>query len=232
MKKGNGKWRIVHAYNKLNAATIPAQTPFPRKDVIIDSMGGSTVFSTIDLRDGFYQILMRLEDVPKTAVSTPSGMLWGWLVMPQGLANAPATFNRMVTEKLRPLRRFAPSYFDDIYVHSRATESQTDHDVHRGHLRRVLTALREAGLYANLQKCMFGVLEIPVLGDFVGINGCRVDPSKVEAINSWPAPKTVPELRSWLGHATYLHKFSKNFAEIAHPLFWSTPEGRPLGLDV
>ncbi|KAF0729500.1 hypothetical protein AaE_009371, partial [Aphanomyces astaci] len=94
VKKPGGKWRIVHAFNKLNAATIPAQTLIPRKDVSIDGMGRSTIFSTIDLRDGFYQILMRLCDVPKTAVSTPSGMLWEWLVMPQGLSNAPATFNR------------------------------------------------------------------------------------------------------------------------------------------
>ncbi|KAF0727973.1 hypothetical protein Ae201684_014082 [Aphanomyces euteiches] len=65
---------------------------------------------------------------------------------------------------------------------------------------------------------MFGVDEIPVLGDFVGINGCRVDPAKVEAVTTWPTPQTVSELRSWLGLATYLHKFSKNFASIARPL--------------
>ncbi|KAF0687534.1 Aste57867_20725 [Aphanomyces stellatus] len=89
--------------------TIPAETPIPRKDVIIPGMAGSTIFSTIDLRDGFYQILMRIKDIPKTAVSAPSGMLWEWLVMPQGLSNAPATFNRMVTEKLRPpVARFYP----------------------------------------------------------------------------------------------------------------------------
>uniref|UniRef100_H3H285 Reverse transcriptase domain-containing protein n=1 Tax=Phytophthora ramorum TaxID=164328 RepID=H3H285_PHYRM len=93
VKKPQGGWRIVYAYNKLNDATVPAQTPIPRKDVIIDSMTSSTIFSTLDLRDGFYQILMRESDIPLTAVSTPSGMLWGWLVMPQGLKNAPATFN-------------------------------------------------------------------------------------------------------------------------------------------
>ncbi|KAH9089366.1 hypothetical protein LEN26_019229, partial [Aphanomyces euteiches] len=208
----------VHAFNKLNSATIPAQTPIPRKDVIIDGMAGSTIFSTIDLRDGFYQTLMRVCDIPKTAVSSPSGMLWEWLVMPQGLSIAPATFNRLVTGKLRPLRDFAPSYFDDIYVHSKKSKTCTDLEVHRGHLEAVLEVLRESGLYANIQKCMFGVSEIPVLGDYVGINGCRVDPSKVDAINSWPVPRNVTELRSWLGLATYLHKFSENFASIARPL--------------
>ena len=82
VRKATGGWRIVHAFNKLNAATIPAMTPIPRKDVIIDGMQGSTVFSTMDLRDGFYQILMRERDIPFAAVSTPSGMLWEWIVMP------------------------------------------------------------------------------------------------------------------------------------------------------
>ncbi|KAG2793195.1 hypothetical protein PC113_g25570 [Phytophthora cactorum] len=101
VKTPQGGWHIVHAYNKLNDATIPAQTPIPRKDVIIDSMAKSTIYSALDLRDGFYQILMRESDTPLTAVSTPSGMLWEWIVMPQGLKNAPATFNRCVTHLLR-----------------------------------------------------------------------------------------------------------------------------------
>ncbi|GMF61233.1 unnamed protein product [Phytophthora fragariaefolia] len=92
--KAQGGWCIVHAKNNLNDATVPAQTPIPRKDVIVDSMALSTIFSALDLRDGFYQILMRESDIPLTAVSTPSGMLWEWLVMPQGLKNAPATYNR------------------------------------------------------------------------------------------------------------------------------------------
>ncbi|KAG3025335.1 hypothetical protein PC121_g24712 [Phytophthora cactorum] len=83
VKKPEGGWRIIHAYNKLNDATIPAQTPIPRKDVIIDSMAKSTIYGALDLRDGFYQILMRESDIALTAVSTPSGTLSEWLVMPQ-----------------------------------------------------------------------------------------------------------------------------------------------------
>ena len=75
VKKSTGGWRIVHAFNRLNDATIPAQTPIPRKDMILDAMQGSVLCSTLDLMDGFYQILMRESDVPLTAVSTPSGML-------------------------------------------------------------------------------------------------------------------------------------------------------------
>ncbi|GMG15543.1 unnamed protein product [Phytophthora fragariaefolia] len=109
VKKATGGWCIVHAFNKFNDATIPAQTPIPRKDMVLDTMSGSVIYSAIDLRDGFYQILVRESDIPLTAVSTLCGMLWEWLVMPQGLKNALATFNRMVSHVLRPLRVFAPS---------------------------------------------------------------------------------------------------------------------------
>ena len=87
---------MAHAHNKINTATILVQTPILRKDVLLNSMGKSTIFSALDLKDGYYQVLMRDTDIAKTAVSTPSGMLWEWLVMPQGLKNAPATFNRVV----------------------------------------------------------------------------------------------------------------------------------------
>ncbi|KAF1331227.1 reverse transcriptase, partial [Globisporangium splendens] len=189
VKKATGGWRIVHAFNKLNDATIPAQTPVPRKDMILDGMVGSTVFSAIDLKDGFYQIRMREDDVPLTA----------------GLKNAPATFNRMVTNVLRPLRTFAPSYFDDIFVHSKATNGKSDVDVHLDHLRQVF-------------QCMFFAPEIPVLGCFVGKSGVRVDPEKVKAIDDWPVPKNVKQLRQRLGLANYLHKYTRNYAALVQPL--------------
>uniref|UniRef100_H3H5U3 Reverse transcriptase domain-containing protein n=1 Tax=Phytophthora ramorum TaxID=164328 RepID=H3H5U3_PHYRM len=204
VKKPQGGWRIVHAYNKLNDATVPAQTPIPRKDVIIDSMTSSTIFSTLDLRDGFYQILMRESDIPLTAVSTPSGMLWEWLVMPQGLKNAPATFNRCVTHLLRSVRDFAPSYFDDVFSHSRAVNGRSDVEMHIEHLRKLFKLMRKHKLYANLKKCIFGATEIPVLGCLAGKNGVRPDPGK--------------ELWQFLGLATYLCKYVSNYAGKIRPL--------------
>ena len=115
VKKPNSNWRIVHAYNKLNDVTIPAQTPIPRKDVLQNNMVGCTMYSALDLVDGYYQLLMRASVIPLTAVSTPSGMLWEWLVMPQGLSNAPATFNRLVTQLFRPHRGYAQAYFDEFF---------------------------------------------------------------------------------------------------------------------
>ena len=101
VKKPNGKWRIAHAYNKLNAASIPAQTPIPQKDVLQNNMVGCAMYSALELVDGYYQLLMLASDIPLTAVSTPSGMLWEWLVMPQGLSNAPDRINRLVTQLFR-----------------------------------------------------------------------------------------------------------------------------------
>ncbi|POM69919.1 Pol protein, partial [Phytophthora palmivora] len=162
VRKPNGKWRLVHAYNKLNNATEPAQTPVPRKDVVLNNMSGCTLY----LVDGYYQILMRESDIPLTVVRTPSGILWEWLVMPQGLSNAPATFNRLVTQLFRPLRTFAQTYFDDTFVHSRLAVFGTAMEVHLKHLRRVFEVMR-ARLYANIDKCVFAAEEIKVLGCLV-----------------------------------------------------------------
>ncbi|KAG4222216.1 hypothetical protein PC116_g29309 [Phytophthora cactorum] len=136
--------------------------PIPRKDVIIDSMAKSTIYSALDLCDGFYQILMRESDIPLPVVTTPSGMLWEWLVMPQGLKNAPATLNGCETDLLRSVSDFAPSYFDDVFVHSPAVNGKTDVEVHKKRLRKLLGLMRKHKLYANLKKCIFGASEIGV----------------------------------------------------------------------
>ena len=140
---------------------------------------------------------MQPSDIPLTAVSTPSGMLWEWLVMPQGLKNAPATFNRMVFQVLRPLRDFAPSYFDDIFVHSRAEGDLSEVQVHLQHLKRVVQVMRENKLYANLKKCVFCAPEIPVLGCYVSKSGVRADPRKVSTICS-QEPHGITSV-AWLG---------------------------------
>ncbi|KAG2871541.1 hypothetical protein PC114_g26864 [Phytophthora cactorum] len=115
-------------------------------------MAKSTIYSALDLRDGFYQILMRESDIALTVVSTPSGMLWD------------------------SVRDFAPSYFDDVFVHSRAVNGKTDIEVHKEHLRKLLGLMRKHKLYANLKKCIFGASEIPILGCLIGKNGVRPDP--------------------------------------------------------
>ena len=121
---------------------------------------------------------MREKNIPYNAVSTLSGMLWEWLVMPQGLSNGPATFNRCVTNLVRSVREFAPSYFDSLFVHSRVMDGQTDVKVHPLHVRKVLTLIREHKLYANLKKCIFAARAIPLLCHIVGRHGVRPNPER------------------------------------------------------
>ncbi|POM73341.1 Pol protein [Phytophthora palmivora] len=158
VRKPKGKWRLVHAFNKQNNATVPAHTPIPRKDVVLNNMSGCTLYSALDLVDGYYQILMRESDIPLTAVSTPSGILWEWLMMPQGLSNAPAI---------------------------RAEYGQTAMEVRLKHLRRVFEVMRANKHYANIDKCVFAAEEIKALGCFVSRVGVRADPGKVKAIANY-----------------------------------------------
>ncbi|KAE8954614.1 hypothetical protein PR001_g32423, partial [Phytophthora rubi] len=116
------------------------------------------------------------------------------------------------------MRQFVQTYFDDIFVHSRASEGKTAVEAHLGHLREVLLCRRENRLYANINKCIFGAEEIPFLGCFLGKDGVRADPEKVCAIAQWPVPVSQKDLRKWLGLANYLHKYSANYAEMARPL--------------
>uniref|UniRef100_A0AAV1T442 Reverse transcriptase n=1 Tax=Peronospora matthiolae TaxID=2874970 RepID=A0AAV1T442_9STRA len=110
--------------------------------------------------------------------------------------------------------RIAPSYFDDVFDHSGAMDGKTDVEVHRIHVRKVLTILREHTLFANLKKCIFAANEIPLLGCITGKNGVRPDPKIFKAIGDWPVPVEVKGLRKFLGLAAYLHKYSRNYAEM------------------
>ena len=113
--------------------------------------------------------------------------------MPQGLSNAPDTFNRCVTNLIRSVREFAPRYFDDVFVHSRDMGGQTDVELHRLDFRKVLTPMREYKLYANIKKCIFAASEILLLGCIVSKQGVHNDPEKIMAITEWPVPVDVKD---------------------------------------
>ncbi|KAE8898963.1 hypothetical protein PF005_g29952 [Phytophthora fragariae] len=138
--------------------------------------------------------------------------------MPRGLKNAPTTFNRCVTELLRSVRDFAPSYFDDVFIHSRAVDGKSVVEMHKEHLRKLFALMRKHKLYANLKTCIFGASEISVIGCLVGKNGVRTEPGKVRVINEWPTPSNVKELRQFLGLPTYLCKYVSNYAGKIRPL--------------
>ena len=117
-------------------------------------------------------------DIPLTAFSTPSCMLWKWLVIKQGLSNAPTTFDRLVTQLFRPHRSYARTYFDDIFVHSRAMTGRSDVNNHGDHLRAVLKCMRTNKLYANVSKFR----KYSLLGCFIKNRGLRAHLDKVKAV--------------------------------------------------
>ncbi|CAI5714562.1 unnamed protein product [Peronospora effusa] len=119
---------------------------------------------------------------------------------------------------MRQHRSYAPHYFDDVFVHSRAEDGLSEIESHKRHLDAVLQTLDDAQFYVKLQKCVIRVHEMRVLGCIVGTHGIRADPEKVKAVKERPVPRRVKDLCQFLRLANYLHKYSKNYAEQTKPL--------------
>jgi hypothetical protein len=219
--KKDGTWRMCVDCRAINNITIRYRHPIPRLDDMLDELSGATVFSKVDLRSGYHQIRMKLGDEWKTAFKTKFG-LYEWLVMPFGLTNAPSTFMRLMNEVLRAfIGKFVVVYFDDILIYSKTM------DEHLDHLRAVFNALRDARLFGNLEKCTFCTDRVSFLGYVVTPQGIEVDQAKVEAIQGWPVPKTITQVRSFLGLAGFYRRFVKDFSTIAAPLNELTKKGVP-----
>ncbi|BHF65275.1 hypothetical protein SprV_0200828500 [Sparganum proliferum] len=199
VKKKDGSVRLCVDYRKLNAVTVKDSFPLPRIDTTLEALAGAACFSTLDLQSGYWQVEMAPEDRPKTAFSIPSG-LYEFETMPFGLANAPATFQRLMASVLRDLCPTAwLVYLDDIIVHGSTVESHLDN------LQTVFNRLQAVGLKLNPAKCCF-------------LKRVKTDPAKTEQIRSWPQPTSVSELRCFLGLASYYRRFTKDFAHTAAPL--------------
>ncbi|KAJ0581106.1 putative nucleotidyltransferase, Ribonuclease H [Helianthus annuus] len=212
VKKKDGTLRMCIDYRELNKLTIKNRYPLPRIDDLFDQLQGSSYYSEIDLRSGCHQLRIQEESVPRTAFRTRYGH-YEFLVMPFGLTNAPAVFMDLMNRVCKPyLDKFVIVFIDDILIYSRTKEE------HGQHLRTILELLKTEKLYAKFSKCEFWIHEVQFLGHVVNEKGIHVDPSKIEAIKNWEAPKTPTEVRQFLGLAGYYRRFIENFSRIAQPL--------------
>ncbi|MFS7937847.1 putative nucleotidyltransferase, Ribonuclease H [Helianthus anomalus] len=219
VKKKDGTFRMCIDYRELNKVTVKNRYPLPRIDDLFDQLQGSSYYSKIDLRSGYHQLRVRDEDVSKTAFRTRYGH-YEFLVMPFGLTNAPTVFMDLMNRVCKPyLDKFVIVFIDDILIYSKSQEE------HEQHLRLILDLLRKEQLYAKLSKCDFWLREVHFLGHVVNRDGIHVDPSKVDSIRNWPAPRTPTEIRQFLGLAGYYRRFIKDFSKIAQPLTLLTQKG-------
>jgi hypothetical protein len=210
-KKNTKKKRLVIDYRPLNAKTIQQNWPIPRVLDILDRLSGSIWFTVLDLKSGYWQVLMSQESIQKTAFSTADGH-YEFLRLPFGLKNAPAEFSRIMFMVLGNLS-FVEIYLDDITIHSKTL------DEHVEHILEVFSRLKEANLKLNAEKCTWCAKEIKILGHVVKNNSVAMDPAKIESIKNWNNPMNIKQLQQFLGLCNYYKRFVENFSKIASPLF-------------
>jgi hypothetical protein len=210
--KKDGSLRLCVDYRGLNKVTIKNRHPLPLIGELLDRLSQAKIFTKLDLRDAYHRIRIKEGDEWKTAFRTRYGH-YEYLVMPFGLANAPATFQNYIHKALGALvDDICVVYLDDILIYSENEEQ------HAEHVRRVLERLRQWGLYAKLSKCEFHTRYVEFLGFVVTSSGVVMDPERVRAIREWPTPTCFRDIQVFLGFANFYRRFIHNFSGIARPL--------------
>lgn len=207
VKKKDGADRMCVDFRKLNELTVKDRFPLPLIDSHIDRLGQNTYFTSLDMATGFHQIPMDDESIHKTAFVTPEGH-YEYLKMPYGLANAPVVYQRIISKTLQELIEpgWTLVYIDDVLILSDSIEEGFVR------LRKALEVLTKAGFSINLKKCTFLSTEIEYLGRTISRGQVRPSASKVKALVESPTPKTVKQVRQFLGLASYFRRYIAGFA--------------------
>ncbi|UYV64718.1 hypothetical protein LAZ67_3001747 [Cordylochernes scorpioides] len=212
VKKRDGKYRFCVDYRKLNEVTVKDVYPIPRIDDVMDTLQGSKYFSAIDLKSGYWQVEIEERDKEKTAFTTAHG-LYEFNVMPFGLCNAPATFERNMDNVLGNLRwQICLCYLDDVIIYS------SDFPTHIKRLEAVLRCFSESNLKLNAKECRFAFEELEILGHITNQEGIKPAEYNIKAVRDFPQPKKAKEVQSFLGMCSYYRKCIKDFSLIADPL--------------
>lgn len=212
VKKKNGSLRLVVDFRALNAITRPDAYPIPLTNELLDRLKAAKVFTTLDMRWGYYNVRVREGDEWKISFRTRYGQ-FEFLVMQFGLQNAPAAFQRMVNELFHDLVDVTVVlYLDDIIIFS---EDPTQHDEH---VREVLRRLRAADLFLKPEKCQFRTTEVDYLRLKISPGRVAMDPIKVSGVTDWPVPENVRHVNQFLGFCNFYRRFVEDHANITRPL--------------
>lgn len=213
VKKANGKLRFCLDCRAVNKATKKDAYPMPIIESIFASLQETHFITSLDLKDAYWQVELDKESREKTAFVVPGRPLYQFRRMPFGLCNAPQTMCRLMDRVIPShLREFVFVYLDDLLVVSKTFEQHLDR------LSIVAKCLREANLTLNIEKSSFCMREVKYLGHIVG-NGCiKPDPTKVDAVENFPVPRTVRQVRRFLGMCGWYARYISGFAGIAAPL--------------
>lgn len=219
--KRNQEWRFCVDYRRLNSVTRKDSYPIPNLKDLFDQLQGACIFSTLDLKSGYWQMPMAESSIPKTAFTCHLG-LFAFKRLPFGLTNGPALFQRSMNKVLSGLiGKCCIVYIDDVCIFSKTVEE------HAEHLRLVLQRLKEAGLQVKPSKCHFEKPEIELLGFVVSKDGIRPLPDKVKAIAELAPPTDVKGVRMFIGMINYYRENIKNFSTISLPLTELTKTRQP-----
>ena len=213
-----------HAINALQPKVVKADSKvkgnltlhlLPNIDQLYTKLRGAKVYTTLDLRSGYYHIKLGKGSHTKTAFVTPFGK-YEFNMVPFGLAQAPTYFQVLISKVLKGLHSFTMAYLDDIIIFSK------DEEEHLEHLRIIFQHLKEAGLKLKRSKCDFIKRHIQYLGHLISQDGIQPLPEKLESIRDMPAPRNPKEIKQFLGLAGYYRKFVPRFLDLSRPLTWLT----------